>query len=70
VTEFRGGQIQALIMEKFKLYTYFHVNGTLPPGNRADCLLRGSREIEVGLTADPGQSASKSTRGTLNRSTE
>lgn len=33
-TEFRGGQVQALVQEKLKIYSYFIIYGTLPPGNR------------------------------------
>ncbi|WP_157203499.1 hypothetical protein [Methylomicrobium agile] len=34
VTEFQGGQVQALIQEKLKIYSYVIDNGTLPPGNK------------------------------------
>jgi RHS repeat-associated protein len=33
VTEFKGSQMQALIQEKLKLYSYALEHGTLPPGN-------------------------------------
>ncbi len=34
VVEFQGSQKMALIQEKLKIYSYFLINGSLPPGNR------------------------------------